>query len=102
MLVIHQGELIYDGSLEGLVDRFSPCREVKVEFAHPYPAEKLALYAEIQELEGALVRFLVPQERLTKTISHKLGELEVIDLSITDPPIEDTIGQLFQAGTVNH
>jgi ABC-2 type transport system ATP-binding protein len=101
VLVIHQGQLIYDGSLDGLVSRFSPCREVKVEFAHVYPPDKLALYADVQEIEGASVRFLVPQEMLTKVISQILAELEVVDLSITDPPIEDIIGQVFQAGSAD-
>jgi ABC-2 type transport system ATP-binding protein len=101
VLVIHQGQLIYDGSLDGLVSRFSPCREVKVEFAHVYPPDKLALYADVQEIEGASVRFLVTQELLTKTISQILAELKVVDLSITDPPIEDIIGQVFQAGSAD-
>jgi ABC-2 type transport system ATP-binding protein len=99
VLVINQGQLIYDGNLNGLVDRFSPCREVNIEFAHVYPRAKLALYADIQEVEGASARFLVPQEMLTKTVSQILGELEVVDLSITDPPIDDVIGQIFQSGT---
>ena len=98
VLVIHQGLLIYDGSLSGLVDRFSPCREVNIEFAYVYPRAKLALYADIQQVEGASARFLVPQESLTKTVSQILGELEVVDLSITDPPIDDVIGQIFQSG----
>jgi ABC-2 type transport system ATP-binding protein len=102
VLVIHQGQLIYDGSLDGLVSKFSPCREVKVEFAHVYPPDKLALYADVKEIEGASVRFLVTQETLTKTVSQILAELEVVDLSITDPPIEDVIGSIFQAGTVNN
>jgi ABC-2 type transport system ATP-binding protein len=98
VLVINQGQLIYDGNLNGLVDRFSPCREVNVEFAHIYPRDKLAIYADVQEVEGASARFLVSQEMLTKTVSHILGELEVVDLSITDPPIDDIIGQIFQSG----
>lgn len=101
VLVIHQGQLIYDGSLNGLVSRFSPCREVKVEFTHVYPLDKLALYANVREIEGASVRFLVTQELLTKTISQILAELAVVDLSITDPPIEDIIGQIFQAGSAD-
>lgn len=101
VLVIHQGQLIYDGSLDGLVARFSPCREVKVEFAHVYPPDKLALYADIQAIDGASVRFFVTQELLTKTIGQILGELEVVDLSITDPPIDDVIGRIFQAGSAN-
>jgi ABC-2 type transport system ATP-binding protein len=98
VLVIHQGQLIYDGSLNGLIDRFSPCREVNIEFAQVYPRSKLALYADVQSVEGASARFLVPQEVLTKTVASMLGELEVVDLSITDPPIDDVIGQIFQSG----
>jgi ABC-2 type transport system ATP-binding protein len=98
VLVIHQGQLIYDGSLNGLIDRFSPCREVNIEFAQVYPRSKLALYADVQSVEGASARFLVPQEVLTKTVASILGELEVVDLSITDPPIDDVIGQIFQSG----
>ena len=99
VLVIHQGQLIYDGSLDGLISRFSPYREVRVEFAHIYPPDKLAQYGDVNDLEGAFSRFLVPQELLTKTVSQILTELEVVDLSITDPPIEDIIGQVFQSGS---
>lgn len=47
VLVIHEGQLIYDGSLDGLVDRFAPCREVSVELTQPHPAAKLALYGDL-------------------------------------------------------
>jgi ABC-2 type transport system ATP-binding protein len=98
-IVIHKGGLIYDGKLGELVERFSPCREVKVEFAHIYPPAKLAMYADVQEIDGNSVRFLVSQEMLTKTVSQLLAELVVVDLSITDPPIDDVIGQIFAAGS---
>jgi ABC-2 type transport system ATP-binding protein len=98
VLVIHQGALIYDGSLEGLVDRFAPCREVTIELAHPYPADKLALYGEMAEVTSQAVRFLIPQERLTQTVAKLLGELEVIDLAVTEPPIEEVIGRVLKAG----
>ena len=35
VLLIHQGQLVYDGSLDGLLDRFAPYREVQVKLAHP-------------------------------------------------------------------
>ncbi len=102
VLVIHQGQLIYDGSLNGLVERFSPSREVKVEFAHVYEIDRLEKYAQVKEVDGASTSFLVPQEILTKTVSQILGELEVVDLSITDPPIDDVIGQIFQSGNAEN
>jgi ABC-2 type transport system ATP-binding protein len=100
VLMIHHGQLIYDGSLEGLVDRFSPCREVKVEFGRPYLESELATYGYVQEIDKQSVRFLVQQEDLTQAIAKILANLQVVDLSVTDPPIEEVIGQVFQAGAV--
>jgi len=105
VLVIHEGQLIYDGSLDGLVDRFSPCREVRVELAHPYPAAKLALYGDIEGAiepvgNGQAVQFLVAQEDLTRTVAKLLAELAVVDLSVTEPPIEEVIGRVLRSGVV--
>jgi len=100
VLLIHQGQLIYDGSLEGLLDRFAPCRAVQVELAQLQPQEVLTAYGEIESLQGREVRWIVPREDLTRMIARLLAELEVLDLTITDPPIEEVIGQVFRAGTV--
>ena len=100
VMLIHQGKLMYDGSLEALLERFAPYREVKVELARALPESKLAEYGEIEALEGQEVRFLVQREKLTATIARILAQLEVLDLSVTDPPIEEVIGRLFRTGVV--
>ncbi|WP_427159636.1 ABC transporter ATP-binding protein [Aliinostoc sp. HNIBRCY26] len=100
VLLIHQGKLMYDGSLDGLLERFAPYREVYVELAQPLPLEKLQLYGDVQHLEGRSACFMVEQEALTLTVSKILTELEVIDLTVTEPPIEEVIGRVFQAGVV--
>lgn len=100
VLVIHQGQLIYDGSLTGLIDQFAPYREVQVELAHPLPEAKLMHYGEIKFLAGQSVRFFVQREALTRTVAQILAELEVIDLTVTDPPVEEVIGRVFSAGGV--
>ncbi|GET38215.1 ABC transporter ATP-binding protein [Microseira wollei] len=101
VLLIHQGQLIYDGSLEGLLERYAPCREVQLELAHALPEEKLSPYGEIEAIEAREVRLLVRREELTRTVSRMLAELEVLDLTITDPPVEDVIGRVFRAGVVS-
>lgn len=100
VLLIHQGQLIYDGSLSGLLDQFAPYREVQVELAQPRSAIELAPYGEVQAIDGRTVRFMVQQDNLTRTISKVLAELEVLDLTVTDPPIEEVIGRVFEAGVV--
>lgn len=101
VLLIHEGQLIYDGSLDGLIDRFAPYREVKLELAHPFPKEKLSTYGEVEAVEGREVRFLVRREVLTSTVSRILAELEVIDLTVTEPPVEEVIGRVFRAGVIS-
>jgi ABC-2 type transport system ATP-binding protein len=100
VLLIYAGALIYDGSLEGLLERFAPYREVKLELAQPCPQEKLSAYGEVEAVEGCIVRLLVEREQLTRTVAQILTELEVTDLTITDPPIEEVMGRVFRTGTV--
>ncbi|KKD38944.1 MAG: ATP-binding cassette domain-containing protein [Limnoraphis robusta] len=107
VILIHQGELIYDGSLEGLLERFSPYREVKIELANHSPEQPeifqkiLAKSGEIESIQGQSVRLLVQRDALTNTVAQILAQMDVLDLTISDPPIEEVIGRVFTAGTVN-
>ena len=99
VLVIYQGQLIYDGSLDELINKFAPYREVQVKLARSQPEAKLLPYGEIKAVEGELVRFLVQRELLTRTVAKILAELEVVDLTVTEPPVEEVIGRVFSSGS---
>lgn len=101
VILIHAGQLIYDGSLDGLLDRFAPYREVQVELAQPRSDAELQAYGEIEAIEGQSVRWLVKRDNLTATVSQMLAELDVADLTVTDPPIEEVIGRVFETGVVD-
>jgi ABC-2 type transport system ATP-binding protein len=100
VLLIHQGSLIYDGSLDDLIQRFSPFREVKIELAQDITPEQLASLnqGEIESVNGREIRFLVKREELTGMVSKLLANLEVADLTVTDPPVEEVIGRVFRQG----
>jgi ABC-2 type transport system ATP-binding protein len=100
VLLIHQGKLMYDGSLDGLLESFAPYREVRVELAQPLPKEKLMFYGDVKELEGKNVCFMVQQEAIARTVSRILADLDVMDLTVTEPPVEEVIGRVFTAGVV--
>ncbi len=95
VLLVHDGALVYDGALADLVERFAPYREVEVELEHPVEREVLAAVAEIDTFEGRVVRWLVPRDALTQVVARALETLPVHDLRVSDPPIEQIIGRLF-------
>ncbi|MDB9454235.1 ABC transporter ATP-binding protein [Dolichospermum circinale] len=100
VLLIHQGKLMYDGSLEGLLESFAPYREIYVELAQALPLAQLMSYGDVQMVEARAVRFIVQQEALTQTVSRILANLEVLDLTVTEPPVEEVIGRVFQKGFI--
>jgi ABC-2 type transport system ATP-binding protein len=108
VLLIHEGRLFHDGSLEELTSRLAPCREVRLELRHPQPAEAFAgfgtlehthtdTHAQEQEQAGdRVVRLLIPRASLTQRVAELLDRFEVVDLEVRDPPIEELIGALFR------
>ena len=98
VLMIHQGSLIYDGSLDGVIEKFAPYREVKLELKQPRALENLRQYGEVESCEGRVARFIVRRADLTVTVNRLLAELDVTDLTVSDPPIEEIIGRLFKEG----
>ncbi len=102
VILIHQGGLIYDGSLDGLQDNFAPYREVKLELAQPLSdRDRLAKYGQVLSVDGQAVCILVNRENLTTAISQILAELEILDLSVNEPAIEEVIGRVFRSGSVD-
>jgi ABC-2 type transport system ATP-binding protein len=101
VLLIHQGKLMYDGRLAGLLESFAPYREIYVELVQALPLEQLTSYGDVQMLEGRRVRFIVQQEAMTRAVSQILADLEVVDLTVTEPPIEEIIGRIFHTGFNN-
>lgn len=100
VLLIYAGKLIYDGSLDALLEQFSPYREVMVELPKGCGLDHLKTYGEIRSIDGCIVRFIVHREELTQTIARLLADLKVVDMTITDPPVEEVIGRVFEAGVV--
>jgi ABC-2 type transport system ATP-binding protein len=98
VIVIHQGTLGYDGSLEGLLARIVSHREVKVQLAEPVAEERLRGLGELSGVEGQIARYKVPRDGLTAMVARLLDVLDVVDLSVTEPPVEEVIAQIFKEG----
>ncbi|NLX05415.1 MAG: ATP-binding cassette domain-containing protein [Phycisphaerae bacterium] len=100
VLLIHRGQLIYDGSIAGIIDRFAPYREIKIELDAPIPHDLLQRYGEVRSVQDRMAQIIVRRDELTAVVSRLLNEQKVCDLTVTDPPIDDIIGRLFKEGIV--
>ncbi len=102
VVLIHQGSLFYDGSLEGIRRRFSPYREIIAQLKTPpvLAPEQLAAWGETVAIEGRRIRLLVQRDDLPRVMAECLAAWDVEDLTVADPPIEDIVGKLFKTGTV--
>ncbi|RDI95265.1 ATP-binding cassette domain-containing protein [Meiothermus sp. QL-1] len=95
VLMIHQGQLVYDGPLRGLLERFAPYREAYLKLAQPLDLAWLASYGEVRSLEGREVRLLLRREELVEAVGRMLNELPVEDLEVREPAVEEVIGKFF-------
>jgi ABC-2 type transport system ATP-binding protein len=99
VIVIHQGRLLYDGDLSGLVQRFAAHKTITVELeegAAP-PAFLPAGVVNGAEVERTATGFVV---RVTKAdtaamAGRLLAALPVADLTIEEPPVDQVIEQVF-------
>ena len=96
VLLIHQGQLFHDGSLAERTQRLAPCRQVRLELADLHPPEAFAGFGQLEAHQGHLVRLLVPRAQLAEQVAALLERFAVVDLEVSDPPVEELIGGLFR------
>ncbi len=98
VIVIHHGEILFDGDLAALADRFTSHKKIVVK-----PAERgldLSDYGEVIESEMGSVSFRVPRDQVPQVTARLLAEVPIVDLTVEDPPIEDVIETVFAEGSV--
>jgi ABC-2 type transport system ATP-binding protein len=97
VIVIHQGNLLFDGDLARLVERFSPHKTIAVELGNG--AADLSDYGEVVEQSEGMVKLRVPKADTAAVTSRLLSDLAIADLTVEDPPIDEVIDQVFSTPT---
>ena len=93
VVIIHHGQLLFDGELASLVQRFSPHKTIVVDLERE--EVDLSGYGEVVEREGARVTLRVPKADTARVTARLLSEVPVVDLTVEDPQIEEVIEQVF-------
>jgi len=99
VIIINKGTLLYDGALASLSERSAPFKLVTLDLETPEDAIKAESYGEMVSRDGVKTTLRLPRAETSGVVSRLLSELSVIDLTVSDPPIEEVIEQMFRGET---
>ena len=94
VVIIAQGQIQYDGSLTGIVDRFSGHKIVSLQFAAEVP-DDLAKYGELIETNPPRAKLRIARQQVARVLSAILDGNVIEDVSVEDPPLEEVIADMF-------
>jgi ABC-2 type transport system ATP-binding protein len=95
VVIIAGGVIVYDGSLEGVVDKFSDYKIVTLDFADERMPGDLAQFGKVLEVVPPRARLQVERSQIASVLSTVLANYSIQDVSVEDPPLEDVIASLF-------
>ena len=100
VIIIDRGRIFYDGPLDSIIDRFATHKMLDLTFAAA-TTQDFAPYGEVLAQTPQSVRLRVPRAKVTEVCRALLTNIQVSDISVQEPPVEEVIRQLFgeQAGT---
>ena len=99
VVIIARGEVMYDGSLSGIVDQFSGHKVLSLQFADDRMPSDLARYGEVLEFAEPRVRLRVERTEIAGVLASVLDSYSIEDVSVEDPPLEEVIAEMF---AMNH
>ena len=95
VIIIAEGRIIYDGSLSGIIDRFSGHKIISLQLNGEGRLEDLGRYGEILSIEPPKARLRVARAAVPEVLAAILAGHVVEDVSVEDPPLEEVIAEAF-------
>jgi ABC-2 type transport system ATP-binding protein len=104
VILIHQGELLYDGELHGLANRLAPFKLLRLSLredtTQPNLSPELPQEVEVIDRQNGSLTLRVPRADTPTITAYLLNTLSVVDLAVEDPPIEAVIDQIYQNAVI--
>jgi ABC-2 type transport system ATP-binding protein len=97
VVVITHGDILYDGSLADIVDRFTTHKIVTLDLEEPPSAERIARYGFPCEVRGPQVVLRIDRGRVAEALPEILRDEGVRDVSVEDVPLEEIVAELFRS-----
>ncbi|MEZ6105487.1 MAG: ATP-binding cassette domain-containing protein [Pirellulaceae bacterium] len=93
-VIITEGQIKYDGSLAGIVDRFSGYKVVTFQFGDGRMPGRPESLGEVLEIQPPRLRLKVPRVDVA-VLAQVLASHPIEDVAVEDPPLEEVIASVF-------
>lgn len=99
VVVIDQGQLIYDGALDELVRRMRPEKRITLRLERPVHDSELGIMQRFVVLhQENQIQLQVDAASMREIVAAALDRLPVVDLVVADAPLEEVLADLFARG----
>jgi ABC-2 type transport system ATP-binding protein len=102
VILIHKGQLLYDGVLSGLAEKLAPFKLVQINLGNNFTPASLPDGAELIEQDQNRLTVRIAKGAAPAVTAQILASMPVVDLTVEDPPIEAVIDQIYQNGEMLH
>ncbi|MFM7522177.1 MAG: ATP-binding cassette domain-containing protein [Planctomycetota bacterium] len=99
LVVITRGSILYDGSLEGIVDRFTSHKIVTLDLDETPDRGRIERFGFPCEIRGPRVTLRIDRDRIADVLPELLRDEPVRDISVEDVPLEEIVAGLFRGAT---
>jgi ABC-2 type transport system ATP-binding protein len=97
VVVITHGDVLYDGSLAQIVDRFTTHKIVTLDLDEPPEPGRMERFGFPCEIRGPQVVLRIDRGRIADVLPEILRTAGVRDVSVEDVPLEEIVAGLFRA-----
>ncbi len=98
IIIIDHGKIIYDGSLQAVIEKYAPYKELKITFnGDGVTREQVQQYGKLDEFDKFAIRLSVERDK-TKEVAAKIlsSDLPVDDILIDEVDIQRVVRRIFE------
>ena len=101
VIVVNHGQIVYEDKVSNLKRKFLTSKLVEVRYADQISKSFTVEGTEVLKVGtyGAKLRFDTHTTPVEKVLSHLTNAGGVVDITISDPPLEEVIAKIYQTQT---
>ena len=98
VIIINHGQIVYEDKVSNLKRKFLTSKLVEVRYAEEVPKTFQVDGTEVIKIGqyGVKLRFDTRSTPVEKVLSHLTDAGSVVDITISDPPLEEVIAKIYQ------